>query len=268
MPGIPEAFSDLVGAPHFAHLVTLNPDGGPQSSPVWVARDGDDVLFSTDATYRKARNMRRDARVALSIQDEANPYRYVELRGRAELSPRPDWAFVDELSQAYLGREYPAKRAEAEGLIVRVRVSQAVTLDHSPRPADQPHPADLSDLMSPPHFGHIATINPDGSPQTSPVWTVREGDDVLFWTSAGTRKARNLARNPAVAVSAHDVTNGYRYEELRGRAELTPVGNDYALLDALARRYWQVEEYPEKSESAEGVVVRISPRHRVSFGGS
>ena len=88
MTAMPAEYHDLIGAPHFAHLVTVNKDGGPQSSPIWIVRDGDDVLFATDANYRKSKNMARESRVAMTIRDENNPYRYIELRGRAKLEPR------------------------------------------------------------------------------------------------------------------------------------------------------------------------------------
>ena len=266
MATIPADFRDLVGAPHFAHLATINTDGSPQSSPIWVKRDGDDVLFATDLSYRKGQNMRRDPRVSMSIQDEANPYRYLELRGTAEMTPRDDWSFVDEQTQAYMNlAEYPDKRANAQGVIVRVKVVKVVSSDFQ-APPDQPHPAEIGDLLSPPHFGHIATINPNGFPQTSPVWIKRDGDDVVFWTSAETRKVQNLSRNPDIAVSARDITNPYKYVEVRGTAELERVGADYSLLDELARAYWQVAEYPEKSADAQGIVVRIKVTHRVGQG--
>jgi PPOX class probable F420-dependent enzyme len=262
---IPPEYHDLVGAPHFGHLATINADGSPQSSPIWIARDGDTVLFVTDGTYKKARNIARDPRVALSIQDESNLYRYLELRGRATMTPRDDYSFVDQLSNQYTGQDYPDKRDDAQGRKVRIEVDKAVTSDFAPPPS-QPLPNDVSDLRNPPHFGHVATINPNGYPQTSPVWIKRDGDDILFWTSADTRKAKNLAKNPAVAVSIRDVSNPYRYIELRGVAELESVGADYTLLDELARAYWQVDEYPEKSDDANAVVVRIKPNHQASMG--
>ena len=70
---IPQAFLDLFEKKSFAHLVTLNPDGSPQVSPVWVAREGDLVVVNSAKGRRKDRNMRRDPRVALSIQDPGNP---------------------------------------------------------------------------------------------------------------------------------------------------------------------------------------------------
>ena len=204
MTPIPPEFHDLIGAPHFAHLVTINKNGGPQSSPVWVQRDGDDVLFTTDASYRKAKNMKRDPRVAITIRDEANPYRYIELRGQVRIKPRDDYDFLNGLAQQYMNQpEYPYKKDDAKGIHVRMKVGKVFTSSGEGLPEAATHPADISDLLAPPHFGHIATINPDGSPQASIVWIKHDGDDVLFWTTAATRKALNLARQPSVAVSSH-----------------------------------------------------------------
>ncbi len=133
MATIPESHADLIGAPHFAHLATVNADGSPQTSVIWVQRDGDDILFTTDATYRKGHNMRRDARVALSIHDEKNPYRYIELRGRAQMTPRDSYDFLDGLTKRYMGLdEYPEKDNAGGGVLVRVTVDHVVTFDWQP----------------------------------------------------------------------------------------------------------------------------------------
>ena len=73
----------LLDGRHFAVLATINPDGAPQTSAMWVGRDGDDVLFSTVAGRRKHRNLERDPRASVTVLDSGDPYNYVELRGRA-----------------------------------------------------------------------------------------------------------------------------------------------------------------------------------------
>src|SRR5258706_14536851 len=70
---------------NFASVATLNPDGAPQSSVVWVLRDGDAVLFSTTSTKQKARNLRRDPRISVTGFDKDNPYYSFEIRGSAAL---------------------------------------------------------------------------------------------------------------------------------------------------------------------------------------
>jgi len=72
----------LLDAPNFAHLATIMPDGSPHSDPVWVSREGDRILVCTGESSLKAKNTRRDPRVALSIIDFHVPYKEAQLRGR------------------------------------------------------------------------------------------------------------------------------------------------------------------------------------------
>src|SRR3712207_1135431 len=76
----------LLDGENFAVVATLAPGGAPQTSVVWIARDGDTVVFSTTADRRKARNLAKDPRISLSVFDIANPYRTVDIRGVAELT--------------------------------------------------------------------------------------------------------------------------------------------------------------------------------------
>ena len=82
-----EEIRRLLDGRHFAVLATINPDGGPQTSAMWVGRDRDEVLFSTVAGRRKHRNPKRDPRASVTVIDSQDPYNYVELRGR---DPDPD----------------------------------------------------------------------------------------------------------------------------------------------------------------------------------
>ena len=82
----------LLDRPNFAHLSTLMPDGSPQSAPVWIMREGDRILLGTGEGSLKARNTRRDPRVALSIVDMDDPYSEAQLRGRV-VERRPDGDF-------------------------------------------------------------------------------------------------------------------------------------------------------------------------------
>src|SRR5437870_4808468 len=93
----------LLDAPNFAHLATLMPDGSPQSVPVWVGREGDRILICTGEGSLKAKNTRRDPRVALSIVDFRDPYLEVQLRGRV-VGHLPDAGFL------------PARRAVRDSL--------------------------------------------------------------------------------------------------------------------------------------------------------
>jgi PPOX class probable F420-dependent enzyme len=106
---IPATHLDLFQKPAFAHLATLMPGGTPQSTPVWVELLGSFVSFNSARGRMKDKNVRRDPRVALSISDPANPYRYLEVRGRVvEITEKGADQQIDRLSQKYLGKpKYP-----------------------------------------------------------------------------------------------------------------------------------------------------------------
>jgi len=92
-----------------AHLASVLPDGAPHSVPVWVDTQGDRVAFLTGPDSRKARNLRRDPRVALSLTPADNPYQPVLVRGRVVewLQGDAAWAIVDRISTKYTGNPYP-----------------------------------------------------------------------------------------------------------------------------------------------------------------
>ena len=116
----------LLDGRHFAVLATINPDGGPQTSAMWVARDGDDVLFSTVAGRRKHRNLERDPRASVTVIDSEDPYNYVELRGRVtQMEEDIGRAFDTGLSWKYDGRDPDPDRPGAVRLILRMSVEKA-----------------------------------------------------------------------------------------------------------------------------------------------
>ncbi|MFB4283427.1 MULTISPECIES: PPOX class F420-dependent oxidoreductase [unclassified Nonomuraea] len=119
MAELTEDVRKLLDAPNYATVTSINPDGGPQSSVVWVRTDGDDVIFSTVKGRRKPRNFERDPRASLLVIDPADPYRYVEVRGRVTVTPDPEGALIDELSQKYRGLPWEDKPG-VERLIVRI----------------------------------------------------------------------------------------------------------------------------------------------------
>src|SRR5438445_13093657 len=79
---IPEKYLDLFQKKAFGHLATIMPDGSPQVTPVWVDYDGKHVRFNSALGRVKDKNVRRNAHVAISMQDPDNPYRYLQIRGR------------------------------------------------------------------------------------------------------------------------------------------------------------------------------------------
>lgn len=114
----------LIDGLNFATVATLDPDGSPQTSVVWIALDDNDLVFSATEDRRKIRNLRRDPRVAVSITDTANPYRHTQLRGTVTLDPDPDKTLPKTLSHKYLGEDPPAEGADVERVIVRLYVDK------------------------------------------------------------------------------------------------------------------------------------------------
>lgn len=110
----------LLDGKNFATIATLGRDGAPQTSVVWIARDGDTVLFSTTAGRQKGRNLARDPRISVTVFDVANPYRSVDIRGTAELVEDPEKELPRTLSHKYLGEDPPAEPDEVVRLIVRI----------------------------------------------------------------------------------------------------------------------------------------------------
>lgn len=104
--GIPlsDAVRRLVDGPNYATLATLNGDGSPQTSAMWIGRDGDEVLFSTIAGRLKHRNIRRDPRVSITIMERADPENYTEIRGTATIVEQGGRELDDQLSWKYDGR--------------------------------------------------------------------------------------------------------------------------------------------------------------------
>jgi PPOX class probable F420-dependent enzyme len=125
--GIPlnDATLRLLDGKNYAVLATVNPDGSPQTSVIWVGRDGGDVVFSTVAGRVKHRNMVRDPRVSVSVIDSADPENYIELRGRVSMTPDVGRRLDTELSWKYDGKDPGADRPGAVRVVVRVVVERA-----------------------------------------------------------------------------------------------------------------------------------------------
>ena len=83
MTTIPASHRDILEGKNFAHVATLMKDGSPQVTPVWIDIEGDTIV-NTAEDRAKPRNVRRDRRIAISVHDQANPYRYIQIRGVVE----------------------------------------------------------------------------------------------------------------------------------------------------------------------------------------
>jgi len=129
----------LIDRPNFAHLATLLPDGSPQSTPIWVGRDGEFIVICTGENSLKGRNTLRDQRVALSIVDFHNPYEKVQIRGRVvERRPDPDLKIMDPISIKYTGKPFPFRSPEGRvALYVEVDKARYTKLpfEHTPQAA-------------------------------------------------------------------------------------------------------------------------------------
>jgi PPOX class probable F420-dependent enzyme len=120
---IPEQYLDLFSEEKkaFAYVATVMADGTPQVTPVWVDYDGQHVIFNTAKGRVKERNLRRNPHVALTVSDPANPYRYIQVRGRADLTEEGADASIDRLAKKYLGADkYPYRQPGEERVIVRI----------------------------------------------------------------------------------------------------------------------------------------------------
>lgn len=117
---IPEEFIDVLTEKRaFGFVATTMPDGSPQVTPVWIDYDGEHVIFNTVRGRVKEQNLSRDPHAAVAVPDPDNPYRYVQIRGRAEIIEEGAEKHADKLAQKYLGKEeYPYRQPGA----VRVRV--------------------------------------------------------------------------------------------------------------------------------------------------
>ena len=116
----------LIRGANFAHLATLMPDGSPQAAPVWVDLEGDRILIATGEGSLKAKNTRRDGRVALSMVAFDNPYVEAQLRGRvAERRKDAAFAIIDRLSRKYTGKEFPMRQNPEQRVVLVIEIERA-----------------------------------------------------------------------------------------------------------------------------------------------
>ncbi len=120
----------IIDAPNPAVLATVNPDGSPQTSVVWVRRDGNDLLVSSAAGRRKDRNLARDPRVSMTVYDQADPLQYVEVRGLASISEDAGLQLAVSLAQEYegpgAGQEYLELPPEVIRIVIRITPQRIV----------------------------------------------------------------------------------------------------------------------------------------------
>jgi PPOX class probable F420-dependent enzyme len=128
MPTITDDLARLIEGVHFGHIATVLPDGAPHTVPVWIDREGDRIAVLTSPRSRKARNLARDPRVALSIIDQAQPYVTALVRGRVVeiLDGDPAWEIIDRISRKYTGEPYQP-RTDRVVLLIEPEHAQAIS---------------------------------------------------------------------------------------------------------------------------------------------
>ena len=127
---IPEPFKDLFAKVAYANLATVMPDGSPQVTPVWFDQDGEYLRINSAKDRIKDKNMRRNKRVALSIQDPDNAYRYLAVRGNVEeITEEGADAHIDSLAKKYLGKDkYPLRGPGEVRVIYKIRPEKVSTM--------------------------------------------------------------------------------------------------------------------------------------------
>jgi PPOX class probable F420-dependent enzyme len=124
---LPDQVRALLDGTTFAVVTTINPDGSPQSTVVWVKRDGDDVLFATIRGRRKTRNMERDPRISICAYDPAQPYFYFTVEGSVTLTEDGGRELINELSLKYDGRPFTADPPRAVRVVCRLTPAKVIT---------------------------------------------------------------------------------------------------------------------------------------------
>lgn len=121
MSTIPDDVRVLLAEANIVHVSTLRKGGSPRNWPVWVGLEGDHILVCTSDTQRKAADMRRDGRVALSVANAADPYEMASLEGRVvELRPDHDCRYMDPIAIKYTSTPFPARDADRVCFVIAV----------------------------------------------------------------------------------------------------------------------------------------------------
>lgn len=128
MTSLSDKAKDLLDRAVFAGFATINPDGAPQLSTMWVTRDGDDVIACTLRGRRKERNLRRDNRVSVLLTDPDDGESHSEIRGTATLIETGGKEMMDELSHKYRCRPFPPESPDRVRVVVRITPTKVI--DH------------------------------------------------------------------------------------------------------------------------------------------
>ena len=120
-------------------------------------------------------------------------------------------------------------------------------------------PQDLKDAIDSKTFAHLATLDPDGMPQSSAMWIKRDGDHIVFNTSAGRRKHRNMLNDPRISVSISPADDHYTNWSIQGRVIEMRESDGVAVIDELARKYTDSDRYEWLKPGMVRVTVIVEP---------
>jgi PPOX class probable F420-dependent enzyme len=119
---LPQPVKKILEDKAYGHVITFDPSGKPQVTMVWMDVDGDDVVFNTAEGRLKPKNLQRDPRVIISVQDRNDPQSYLVFHGKATIAEAGADAHIDKLAKRFLGADkYPFRRPGEKRLIVRVK---------------------------------------------------------------------------------------------------------------------------------------------------
>jgi len=127
-------------------------------------------------------------------------------------------------------------------------------------------PEDYKDILDSTALAHVATVGPNGEPQNTPVWFDFDGEHLKFSQTKARQKYRNVGREPRIAISIVDPENDYRYIEVRGEVVRIDEDPNLDFINAMAKKYLDMDKYPFHQPGDERVVVVIEPRHTTQMG--
>ena len=127
-------------------------------------------------------------------------------------------------------------------------------------------PESHRDLLDAKGIAHLASLGPEGEPQSHPVWYDFLDGRLVISTTKDRQKYRNVTRDPRVSVTITDPENPYRYLEIRGRVDAIDDDPEKKFIDTLAQKYLDQDEYPDKQPDAERVNIAIDAEHCATMG--
>jgi PPOX class probable F420-dependent enzyme len=122
---LPDSLKTILVDKSYGHVITFNADGGPQVTMVWMDAEGDQVLFNTADGRIKPKNLRRDPRIIVSVQDRNDPQAYAVIKGKATVTEEGAEAHIDRMAKRFLGMDkYPWRAPGEKRVLVRIDIDK------------------------------------------------------------------------------------------------------------------------------------------------